>query len=462
MTRLLINLFFIVILCFTLAVMPVNTEILELFDFGTLFASDEPEEVIETDPVDETFIPTFSLAYSMDDANRMYNPTSATIDISTNIPSKYEENYAFDDLEMTLYRNDEVYQIFTGQQIIENITKSYIDDQMEVAIAINISFEALDLDTDGFYDMTFDFTSAEKADLPASTFKVAYRPAIDYVTNGEAENNGNFIYKAYFLNATETRLVPLYFSVKYPESITVEARNRLYLAPDAKYGLSTKQVIPNKTSISKIGTKHYGVFFYSNQFPGIIDDAKDAHLAVEALVKTLIRLPHIEKISFFVDDAQVEGSFFDIDLSQIYTEPKESYVYLTEANTTNKRYLIPARVSEDNIYDEVWAILSALKTGETDDGNFIPILPPEVEVSNFIIEGTTLTLDMNPAFTSVYADLPVYEEMMLNSLLYSLTSIENINKVAFTIEGEPLTSFAGMDLSEPVLAPPYINYIGEY
>lgn len=449
-------------LCFTLAALPINTEILDFFDFGTLFSSKEPAEETETIPVDETFNPEFTPEFSWTDENRQYNPTAFTLTLRTNIPESYAGNYTFDDLSLSLYRNDALYQTFESEAFVTSTELSYENELLVVNYALNVSYDTLHLLMDGFYDMVFKFTSAEKEFIELSTLKVAYRPNIDYVTNGEAENNGNFIYKAFFLDEDETHLIPLYFSVKYPESITVEARNRLYNPPTSGYGLSTKQVIPGKTSISKIGDKHYGIFFYSSEFKDIITNEAEAHLAIEAVVNTLIRLPHIEKLTFFVDDRQVEGSFFNIDLTKIYEEVPQSYAYLTDVTSTDKRYLVPVAVHEENIYDEVWQILSLLKTGRADNKDWTQILPPEVEVSNFIIEGTTITLDFNQSFITVYKDYPEYEKMMLNSILFSLTSIENISKVSFTIDGEPLTNFAGMDLSEPVLAPPYINYIGEY
>lgn len=462
MTRLFINLFLIVMLCFTLSALPINTEILDFFDFGTLFSSEDPVEEEEIVPVDDTFVPEFTPSFSWNDTDRIYNPSQITLTLETNIPAIYEANYSFDDLTLSLMRNNELYVTYQYDRFVKDMNLSYDNDTLKVTYTMDVSYDQLNLDLDGFYTAEFSFTGSEKSDVIIKDYKIAYRPDIHYVLNGQAENNGNFIYKAFFLNEDKTHLVPLYFSVKYPESITVEARNRLYNPPTQGYGLSTNQAIPSRTSVAKIGDKHYGVFFLSSEFKDIITNHEQAQLAIDSIVQTLIRLPHIEKLTFFVDEAQVEGSLFDIDLKTVYEETPQSYAYLTEVTSTENRYLVPVAVNEENIYDEVWQILALLRSGKADDKNWTQILPPEVEVSNFIIEGTTITIDFNDALTSVYKDFPEYEKMMLNSIIYSMTSIENISKVAFTIDGEALTSFADMDLTEPVLAPPYINYIGEY
>lgn len=456
MTRLFINLFFIVIVCITLSVMPVNTDVLGMFNFDDIFEEDLPIE--EEVPVDETFVAEYTAKFNIE--NDAINPTEASVELITNIPKEYEGSYTFDDLAMTLSQNDEVYAHIPYNKLVSNQSIEYPDNQIKIIYTINLDFYHLDLSRDGFFTADLYFEDVEKSELRKSS-AIAYRPQIDYVENGSAENNGNFIYKAFALNQDESSLVPLYFSVDYPESITVEARNRLYDTPPANSGLSTSPVLPDKTSVSKIGDKHYGIFFYTDEINKLITTPERAELAVDAVIRTLIRLPHIGKISIFVDEAQVEGSFYNIDLSKVYTAPLQSYAYLTEPTSNMKRYLIPVPVSEDNIYDEVWSIFALLKSGNTEEKQWTQIIPPNVNINNFIIEGTTITVDFNENLLTAYKD-EEYQKLMINSILYSLTSIENINRVKITIDGNPLTSFAGYDFTEAVLAPPYINYIGEY
>lgn len=458
MTRLFINIFFIVIICFTLSVMPLNSEILGMFDFGDLFENEEAEIVEEVEPIDETFVAEYSVDYLIDE--EIVNPINGRVILSTNIPSSYEKNYNFKDLKMTLSQNDEVYAHIAFDKLVENYTIDYKNDLIEISYDLDLDFNNLNLNRDGFFESEIYFDQEDKSDLN-HIFNLTYRPEIDYVTNGSVENNGNFIYKAYFLNETETALVPLYFSVEYPESITVEARNRLYNSPPASYGLSSNPVLPSRTSVAWIADKHYGVFFYSDEIEKIITSNERAELAVDSIIKTLIRLPHIEKISLFVDGAQVEGSFFDIELNKVYQAPIQSYAYLTETTPSKKRYLIPLAVSESNIYDEVWSIFNILKTGNVDGKQWTQIIPPEVTLNNFMIEGTTITADFNQALLSAYEDQE-YQGLMINSILYSFTSIENINRVKITIDGSDIDFIGAIDFTDSVLAPPYINYIGEF
>jgi hypothetical protein len=459
MTRLFINLFFIVIICFTLAVLPINTAALEMFDFNNMFNANEPEIEAEVVPVDDTFIPEYTVEYESIQS-RMYNPDSIKVTLNTNIPSEYENSYDFNDITLTLYQNDETFQVLNADAIIKSVELTYDNEVIQVTYEIELDYYNLGLNRDGFFDAELNFSSDKN--IESHIYQLAYRPTIDYVDNGSPQNNGNFIYKTFFKNEDGTELVPTYFSVEYPESITVEVRNRLYNPPPLGYGLSSEAVIPARSSVSKLGDKYYGVFLYTDEINKVIENNEEAQLAVDALVQSLIRLPHISRLSLFVDDAQLPGTLYDIDLTTIYEQSTSSAVYLSDMNSTNKRYLIPIQLSEANVYDEITALFNTLKTGFIDDKQWIQMIPPEVEMIGFTIEGTTVTADFNEAFLNSYKDEPEYQRMMINSLLYSFTSNPNISKVQITVNGQVVTNYGGYDFTEPQLEPSYINFIGEY
>jgi len=458
-TRLFINIFFIVVVCFTLAVLPINTATLEMLDFGDIFSSeDEPieEEIIS---VDESFVPSYEVTYHTGNTDRIYNPTSIILTLKTNIPSEYESNYNFNDINITLYQNDEVFQILGADKVIKNSAISYDNDTAVINYELELDYYNLKLNRDGFFDAEISFIDK---DIEPYVYPIAYRPDIEYVNNGSAQNNGNFIYKTFFKNEDATHLVPVYMSVTYPEKITVEVRNRLYNPPPIGYGLSTEAVIPQKSSVQKLGPAYYGVFMYSDEINKVIDNDIEANLAVEALIKSLTRLPHIDRLSLYVNDQQLPDTFYNVDLSQVYEQNTATQVYLTEANSTDKRYLMPFEITEANVYDEILSIFNILKTGYIDDKQWTQIIPPEVEMNTFMIEGTTITADFNEAFLIAYENQPNYRRLMINSILYSFTSNPNIIKVVITVNGQPVENYAGYSFLEPQLEPSYINFIGEY
>lgn len=430
-----------------------------MLDMGNMFNSEQP--VVEEEvPIDETFVAEYKVTYELSNDDRIENPSIFKLKLETNIPSEQEANYTLDDISMTLYQNGEVFQILNGDKLIKSSSITLVDNLIHVDYELNLDYYALELNRDGFFDAEFAFGQDKQVDK--KTYQLSYRPEIEYVDNGTPQNNGNFIYKAFFKNEAGTELVPTYFSVAYPESITVEVRNRLYNPPPLGHGLSTEEVIPQKSSISKLGDKYYGVFMTSAEINKVIETKEEAQMAIDALVMSLTRLPNIDRLAFFVDEAQTPSSLFDIDLTQVYETTDKTYVYLSEKNSTTKRYLVPVEISEENVYDEILSIFNVLKTGSINDKQWMQIVPPNVEMTTFLIEGTTITADFNQAFLEAYDNLPEYRRLMINAILYSFTSHPNISKVKITVEGQPVTDYAGYDFTEAQLEPSYINFIGDY
>lgn len=462
-TRLFINLFFIIIICFSLAIMPINTDVLSFFNLNDILTSEEPDETNQQEEIDNSFVATYTTDFSVSGDKRIYNPKNYTLTLNTNIPKINQESFDFDDMKLTLYKDTTISQEFSFAEFITNYEISYVNDFVQVVYDINIDSNHLGLLRDGFYTAGISFISEDKSSaLGESKFDVAYRNDIDYVNAANTQNNGNFIYKAYYLDEAETHLVPLYFSVQYPKSVTLEVRNQLYNVPPADSGLSQSPIIPNKSSVSKIAKDHYGIFMNSDEISKVIGDSEKANLTISSFVNTLTRLPHISKLSFFIDNAQVQGSLFDIDLSKVYEQQAQAYAYVTEPTSAGLSYLVPVAVNEDNIYDKFGSIINILKSGEAENRLWTEIIPPEVEVNDFVIDGTTVTIDFNKAFLTAYEDFEEYRTLMINSILFSMTSIENITKVVFTVNGQSITSIGEFDLSQPLDAPAYINFIGNY
>lgn len=456
MTRLFINLFFIIVIGFTLSVLPLNTAAIDMFDLSDIFSSAPEEEVVE-EPADETFEAVYSVEYKTGNDKRLYNPKNIEFTLTTNHPEN--STVDLDKFSIKLYQNGELFQVLKDNQLTVEEKPMIINGTITADYSVDIAFETLALNRDGYFDLEVVFD--ESIEVPSNTYQVAYRPTIDYVDNGQAQGGGKFIYKAYFKNITDDHLVPLYYSVDYPDSITVEVRNRLYNPPADSSGLNSTAVIPANSSVRKLADKAYGVFFLKTEIDKVISTKAEAELAIESMVKSLTRLPNIDTLTFYVDGSQAEGLLYDIDLKKIYEKDSSTYVYLSEMNDTEYRYLIPIPVSENNVYDEVLTIFNTLKTGYIDDKQWMQIVPPEVEMKTFIIEGTTITADFNEAFLTAYTSNEEYKRMMINSILYSFTSNPNISKVVITVNGELVTDYAGYDFTEPQLEPSYINFITE-
>lgn len=458
MSRLLINLFFIVIICITLAAMPINTEILDMFDFGDLFSKEKPqEETPEKEDEIVTFEPAFTYTLSPSNDKRFYNPTTMTLDLTTNISLDLEANYDYNTLELVLYKNDTIYQTFAFDKFVTNHTKTYVDDLLNVQYTINLGLDHLLLDKTGFYTGVIRSKSDDKqlayADLAYLT---------DFSLVAPSATNTYYAYTAYFYNEAKTHTVPLSMNMPYAASPTLDVRNSLYQVPNAESGLALQSVIPNQTSIARLSEGHYGLYMFSNEIEAFMTTEAEAALAIEALTKTMLTMPHINKVSIFVDYVQTQGALFNIDLTKVYEASTQAQVYLPQLTSNNKAYLLPVALSAQDVNGAIFEIIDTLKHDTVEGQNFLQVLPPEVELNTILLEGTNITLDFNGAFLEVYPSFEAKQSLMIHSLLYSVTSLETIETMSITIDGSPLTNYGGFDFTSPLVPLEFINYIGQF
>ena len=90
-----------------------------------------------------------------------------------------------------------------------------------------------------------------------------------------------------------------------------------------------------------------------------------------------------------------------------------------------KKYLIYLVLIKDGKYE------SKIPSG------FRSILPSETKINNLILEDDILKIDLS---SKLFEDInKEYEDKIIESLIYSLTSIKEINKIIIFIDGKILT-----------------------
>ena len=456
-TRLFINLFFIIIICFTLAAMPINTEILNMFDFEDIFSKEEPlDPQEEPEENDDTFQAEFAYNLNTNIEKRLYNPNTFELSLSTNITEDLASDYDFSNLEMSFLRNGEIYQIFQSDNFIADMSQSYENQNLVINYTFNLSKNHLNLDQDGFYEVALE---SDLTGLDRLTFNVAYTEDIELIN--PTTITGNYTYLTYFYSEDKSHLVPIHLNIPAPNSITVAVRNSLYQVPSENSGLYPQQVIPNQTSLTRISEGYYAAFLYSREFNELITSPAEADLMVEALSKTLLELPHIDRLTLYVDDRQVQGSLFDVDLTKIYEEQTSPVVYYPDHNNHNKSYLIPVVLEDEGVNASIFNMVEALTSGYVKDTYYGQVIPPEITINNILIEANQVTLDFSPSFLEAYPNSDDNKTLMIHSLLYSITSIEGIDSLSITVDGQSLTSFGDYDLSQPLVPESHINYLEE-
>ena len=150
-------------------------------------------------------------------------------------------------------------------------------------------------------------------------------------------------------------------------------------------------------------------------------------------------------IIYFVNSEPIEFkqelSYVDKDVSfnNIYLMDSYQFVSLTTVGLTEK--------SVENKAKEVIDILIQEGPGESKiPSGFKSIINPDTSLNKVTFEGSILKLD----FSSDLFDIkPEYEIKILESLIYSLTSIEGVKGIEISIEGKKLEELPNSKLELP-------------
>ena len=128
----------------------------------------------------------------------------------------------------------------------------------------------------------------------------------------------------------------------------------------------------------------------------------------------------------------------NIESTPIFLMDKNSYVALTSV-----------AVSDTNIESKARQLIKVLTIGGMDSkipSGFSAIIPPNTEVLSLSYENGLIKVDFSKDLLNVSEDL---EEKMVESIVYTLTSIDKVDRVIIYVEGDILTKLPKTKINLP-------------
>jgi len=119
------------------------------------------------------------------------------------------------------------------------------------------------------------------------------------------------------------------------------------------------------------------------------------------------------------------------------------------ANKDNTKLKLEIRYVDDpdvkkNLSNLASTVVNELIKGPTDNENFLRTVPAEAKLrSPVCISGKVATVDMSKEFKTKHPGGKDAEKMTIYSIVNSLTELEGIEKVKFTIEGKTQKEYMG-------------------
>lgn len=334
-----------------------------------------------------------------------------------------------------------------------------------IVTTLDISQKKLGLE-DGKYKFVFNsnlISDSEKASLSVNvTYDTggSYYPAINQAPSG---TKGLTLY---FTTENNDILIPVTRFVVEDKSITRMAIEQLLNGP---LNSGMKSVIKDVTNT----TYNNGnvVIDLPGSYTGYTAGT-EAPLAYKAFVKTIFYVDRywpIHNVTFTVDRKKVDTYFNGLSSEKINALPNSGRNYLLYmAYKLNDRYYLfdyEVDLQSAGITSNDTPELKAQKLFDAYSDTNIPFgmnpIPASVELNSVKAQGTILILDFNSPFLDIYKDKDDLRRLVIESFIYTFTSIPGVDSIKITVNGEDLKNFIdfsdGRDLKGALYPPVFIN-----
>ena len=411
---------------------------------------------IET-PVEES---TLSLEV---EEEKILNPESITI---SHTASKSEVIKIVTDsiFNVDIYKDNEL--IKSNIKNLEPLSPSIdatisVNEENPIVTTLNISKKNLGLE-DGVYEFILNSNLIADEKKSSVSLTVTYDTAGNYYPAVNTAPAGTKGLTLYFPAENADILIPVTRFVVEDKSITRMAIEQLQNGPLNK-GL--KSVIKDVTNT----TYNNGnvVIDLPSSYTAYNTGSRGAGLAYESFVKTIFAVDRywpIYSITFTVDRKNVDTYFHGMSKEAINYLPNVKRNYLLYmAHKADGRYYLFEHQSEqigitenDTIEMKVRKIFDAYSDTALSYG--ISPVPKVVALDNVLLRGKTLILDFNNEFLNVYKDKIDLRHMMVESLIYTFTTIPGVDSIKITAQGKEISDFIdSLDTTRALYPPEFIN-----
>jgi len=327
-----------------------------------------------------------------------------------------------------------------------------------IITTLNISQKNLKLE-DGKYTFVFTSNLIADGDKSSLTITATYDTGGKYYPAVNAAPPGTKGLTLYFVTEKDGPLIPVTRFVVEDKSITRMAIEQLQNGP---LDNQLKSVIKDVTNTT-----------YNNgnvviDIPASYEDYNKediGELAYNSFVKTIFAVDRywpIYSVTFTVDRNRIEKYFNGIETTSLPNLEKNYLIYM--AYKAGDRYylfdyeldLVKAGINDrDTVEIKAQKLFDAYYDIDLSYG-INPV--PKLTLNNTAMEGRTLILDFSEELLNVYKDRNDLRLMMIESLMYTFTTIPGVDSIKITVNGEELKNFVkDLDTTKVLYPPEFIN-----
>lgn len=414
--------------------------------------------VIDEEPEQERAV----LSLSLDSENSYLNPDNIVISHLSNIEFELLK-LPKDIIAADVYRGEELIKSdiigLVDTSISINDSSYIISPTTPLKTTLNISQEKLGL-SDGKYKLIL------KSNIINTSETNSIEVFIEY-------DNGFIYYEA--INTVpikkSTGLV-LYFADKELNTLIPVSRFSTQNSSVNKQVIYELQQGPKSESLVKTIDAVNQCFYRERDRSIFIDLPGDntfyntgsaaGTTAYNSLVKSMFYLSKYYKLDylkFTVDKKTVDSYFHEISIKDKITKTNNPILYYGY-KVEQRLYLIEHELMDFDIKADIKAkSLKMLELYKTEQPlNAKNPIPNDLVINDVKLDKDSLNLDFNDTLLTAFDGDQNNRKFLIDALVYSFTSLQEVKSVKFTVNGNPLENFIeGKDMTKEITRPLYIN-----
>lgn len=399
-----------------------------------------------------------SISYSFQPAHtEVFNPDTINFSINTTNTNVTIRNNPGNNLKVEAFKDG---NLLENLEYVE-LDSGNMDQDILIArdsplfVQIDISQKTTGL-PDGEYLFRFYSENERLKEIDPLELKVGYKSDPQYYKSLNYHPKDSMGIKLYFPSTDGKYLIPVTRFVPYNDAILTKTMENLAVGADPATTLQTGTIIPDFIKVYYSGTTVHVVLDPDSEK---LKDNEGLVMALDSIVYTMTEIPQMRRVQFLLDGKRVDDLVPGVAVRNPWSPDTNPAAYLPY-NTFDRYLLFPYRpdTSEtETIRDQCHILFDTLKEGLPDDPMAETVVPDDVELLNVYFLNGTLKLDFNDAFLEAYSDERHKQHMMMDSVLYTFSSIETVRNIQILIDGSDGYSFADYSLSKPLTQPLYLN-----
>ena len=261
----------------------------------------------------------------------------------------------------------------------------------------------------------------------------------------------------YFINAAGTGIVAEQTTIKYRRD-TELLENTMRRLSQTSSDVHRGRVIPKGTTVNSIELHDDGTILvdFSDKF--ITDDAARNVLDTYAVVKTmcstgLASAVYVTVNGFAVTDRDgnelgyISASDINLESEEYSSEMRNIALYFAAKDESGLvREDRTIKITDQQPIEQY--IINELIKGTRDKARHQSLLSPKTVLMSVDIEDNICYLNFKSGFLKENAGSPEHEQLVIYSIVDSLTELESINRVQFYMDGKRVESFGTVAIKD--------------